>query len=179
MNVDVKGKNGFVVSEAIKTYANEKIAKIERFFTDELFATVVCKVYKDHHKVEVTVPTKFMTMRAEVSHTDMYAALDSAVDKLEAQIRKNKARITRSLQHKKGANEFFTEEFDLEALQRELVAPVKCKTIEIEDMSVEQALTHMDMLDHSFYIYKDIETQRVCVVYLREDGDYALIETIQ
>ena len=73
MNVDVRGKNGFVVTEAIKRYADDKLQKIDHYFNQNLNAQVLCKTYKDHHKVEVTIPTKYFTMRAEVADEDMYA----------------------------------------------------------------------------------------------------------
>ena len=178
MNVQVRGKNGFVVTDAIQTYAVDKLQKIERYFREELDAHVVCKVYNDHHKVEVTIPTKFYTMRAEVGNPDMYAAIDLTIDKLESQIRKHKVKITRSLQKKEGVKDLFFEELDLDALQRELVhAPVRSKQIELEELSDEEAITALEMLGHDFYIYRSEDSKQVNVVYLRNDGKYGIIET--
>ncbi len=178
MLVEVRGKNGFEVTEAIENYAKDKLGKVERYFREELDAFVVCKTYKDHHRVEVTIPTKYYTMRAEVKEEDMYAAIDSAIDKLESQIRKNKTKITRSLQKKEGVADIFQEDIDLEALERELVkSPVRKKAIELEKMSTDEAITAMEMLGHDFFIYRDDETEQTCVVYLRNDGKYAVIET--
>ena len=178
MLVEVRGKNGFKVTEAIEKYAKDKLEKVERYFREELDAFVVCKTYRDHHRVEVTIPTKFYTMRAEVSEEDMYAAIDLAIDKLESQIRKNKNKITRSLQKKDGVAEIFNEEIDLEALERDLVrTPVKRKNISLEQMATDEAITAMEMLGHDFFIYRDDATENVCVVYLRNDGKYAVIET--
>lgn len=178
MLVEVRGKNGFKVTEAIENYAKDKLEKVERYFREELDAFVVCKIYKDHHRVEVTIPTKYYTMRAEVSDDDMYAAIDLAIDKLESQIRKNKTKITRSLQKKEGVGDIFAEEVDLEALERELVrTPVKRKNIALERMSTDEAITAMEMLGHDFFIYKDDISEKVSIVYLRNDGKYAVIET--
>ncbi len=178
MLVEVRGKNGFEVTEAIENYAKDKLGKVERYFKEELDAFVVCKTYKDHHRVEVTIPTKYYTMRAEVKEEDMYAAIDLAIDKLESQIRKNKTKITRSLQKKEGVANIFNEEIDLEALERELVkTPVKHKSISLELMSIDEAITAMEMLGHDFYIFKDEETNKTSVLYLRNDGKYAVIET--
>ena len=178
MLVEVRGKNGFKVTDAIENYAKDKLEKVERYFKEELDAFVVCKTYKDHHRVEVTIPTKYYTMRAEVSEEDMYAAIDLAIDKLESQIRKNKVKITRSLQKKEGVAELFNEEIDLEALERELVRmPVKRKAINLELMSTDEAITAMEMLGHDFFVYKDDSNDKTCVVYLRNDGKYAVIET--
>ncbi len=178
MLVEVRGKNGFKVTEAIENYAKDKLEKVERYFRDELDAFVVCKTYRDHHRVEVTIPTKYYTMRAEVSEDDMYAAIDLAIDKLESQIRKNKTKITRSLQKKDGVAEIFNEDIDLEALERELVrTPVKKKNIVLERMSTDEAITAMEMLGHDFFIYRDDISEKTNVVYLRNDGKYAVIET--
>lgn len=178
MNVQVRGKNGFEVTSAIEAYAVDKLEKIERYFREELDAYVVCKIYKDHHKVEVTIPTKYYTMRAEVGNPDMYAAIDLTVDKLESQIRKHKSKITRSLQKKEGVAELFHENFDLEALERELVhTPVRTKQIALEKLNNEEAITALEMLGHDFYIYRNDKTNQVNVAYLRNDGKYGIIET--
>ena len=178
MKLEVRGKNGFEVTQAIENYADEKLGKLERYFKEELDAVVVCKTYNDHHKVEVTIPTKYYTMRAEVAEEDMYAAIDLAIDKLESQIRKNKTKVNRSLRKKEGVADLFNDDVDLEALERELVGPpVKKKQLSPEEMSSEEAITAMNMLGHDFYIYKDTSTKRINVLYLRNDGDYAVIET--
>ncbi|PAT02145.1 ribosomal subunit interface protein [Candidatus Izimaplasma bacterium ZiA1] len=178
MIVDVRGKNGFTVTEAIKNYAVEKLEKVQRYFTEELDAYVVCKTYTDHHRVEVTIPTKYYTMRAEVSDDDMYAAIDLSINKLEAQIRKHKSKITRSLQKKEGVSDLFVEDLDFEALKRELVrTPVKVKNISLEKMSTEEAITALEVLGHDFYIYKDEDTEKVNVLYIRNEGSYGVIET--
>jgi len=178
MIVEVRGKNGFKVTDAIENYAKDKLEKVERYFKEELDAFVVCKTYRDHHKVEVTIPTKYYTMRAEVGEEDMYAAIDLAIDKLESQIRKNKTKITRSLQKKEGVAEIFNEDIDLEALERELVRkPVRRKSINLEKMTEDEAITALEMLGHDFYIYQDTDTGTTNVVYLRNDGGYAIIET--
>lgn len=178
MNVQVRGKNGFVLTNAIIAHAEDKLLKIERYFKEELDAFVVCKIYKDHHKVEVTIPTKYYTMRAEVANEDMYAAIDLTIDKLESQIRKHKSKITRSLQKKEGISELFHDDLDLQALERELVSsPVRKKNIQLEELTVEEAITALEMLGHDFYIFKNEESKQVNVAYLRNDGKYGVIET--
>lgn len=178
MKLDIRGKNGFDVSAAIESFAHDKLSKVERYFKEELEAFVVCKIYKDHHKVEVTIPTKFYTMRAEVAAPDMYGAIDLAIDKLEAQIRKNKTKIHNSLQKKEGVSSLFKDDVDLEALEKELVQnPVRRKTLSPQRMTVDEAITAMELLGHDFYIFKDQTTGDVSVVYLREDGQHGVIET--
>lgn len=178
MRVEVRGKNGFEVTDAIRDYAEDKLLKVERYFKEALDAFVVCKVYNDHHKVEVTIPTKYYTMRAEVANEDMYAAIDLSVDKLESQIRKHKSKITRSLQKKEGVKDIFHDDLDLDALEKELVAnPVRKKSIILEEMTVEEAITALEVLDHDFYIFRDYKTKHTSVAYKRNDGTFGVIET--
>lgn len=177
MRLDVRGKNGLEITPAIKSYVEKKLKRIERMFTGEFEAFVVCKVYAELAKVEITIPIKFITIRAEVEDKDLYAAIDLATDKLEAQIRKNKYKMNRSLQERAGLKDAFkNEEFSLDALEKELISPVKKKSIKLDILSMEEAITQMDLLGHDFFIYRN-EDKQVCVMYLREDGKYGLIET--
>ncbi|MDD3126203.1 MAG: ribosome-associated translation inhibitor RaiA [Candidatus Izemoplasmatales bacterium] len=177
MKLDVRGKNGLEITPAIRNYVEKKMRRIERMFSEDFEAFVVCKVYAEQTKVEITIPFKFITIRAEVEDKDLYAAIDLATDKLEAQIRKNKYKMSRSLQERTGIKEAFNqEEFNLEALERELISPVKKKRIALDILSTEEAITQMDLLGHDFFIYRN-EDKEVCVMYLREDGKYGLIET--
>lgn len=181
MNVEVRGKNGFTITPAIEKYADEKLQKIDHYFNQNLTAHVLCKVYNDHHKVEVTLPTKLFTMRAEVENEDMYAAIDLMIDKLEAQIRKHKTKINASLQKREGFKELFKETSDVNfrALEKELaISPVKTKEITLELLSPDEAISALEVIDHDFYIFKDATTQRVSVAYTRKDGSYGIINTL-
>jgi putative sigma-54 modulation protein len=177
MRLDIRGKGGFVITDAIYKYLEKKLSKIDKVFQEELDAYVVCKVYREGTKVEITIPIKFITMRAEVQDKDLYAAIDRAVDKLEAQIRKNKHRMNRSLQEKVGLrNAFHHDYLDFEELERELANPVKRKKIKLEILSLEEAITQMELIGHDFFIFRN-EDNEMAVLYLREDGKYGLIET--
>lgn len=177
MRLDIRGKGGFVITDAIYNYLDKKLKKIDKVFQQELDAYVVCKVYREGTKVEITIPIKFITMRAEVHDKDLYAAIDRAVDKLEAQIRKNKHKMNRSLQEKVGLKDAFKNDYlDIEELQKELISPVKKKKIKLDILSVEEAMTQMELLGHDFFIFKN-EDKLISVLYLRDDGKYGLIET--
>lgn len=177
MKLEVRGKSGLEITPAIRSYVEKKLRKIEKVFNEELEAVVVCKYYRDLTKVEITIPIKFITIRAEVEDKDMYAAIDLAVDKLEAQIRKNKHKLNRSLQERAGLKEAFKEDgLDLEALEKELVGPIRKKQIKLDILSYDEALTQMGLLGHDFFIYRN-EDRQVCVMYKRDDGGYGLIET--
>jgi len=177
MKLDIRGKGGFVITDAIYNYLDKKLTKIDKVFQQELEAYVVCKVYREGTKVEITIPIKFITMRAEVQDKDLYAAIDRAIDKLEAQIRKNKHKMNRSLQNKVGLKDAFHSDYlDIDVLERELISPVKKKSIKLEMLSQEEAITQMELLGHDFFIFKN-EDKKTSVLYIREDGKYGLIET--
>lgn len=124
--------------------------------------------------VEVTIPAKKFILRGEVKDKDLYAAIDLASDKLERQIRKNKTRMKRN--NKKSPVIDFIMEFETDIEQDETQV-VKRKSIEMKPMNEEEAILQMNLLDHAFYIFKDAETDKVSVLYRRQDGDYGIIET--
>lgn len=180
MKYDIIGKNGFEPTEAIKNYVIKRMNKVVSFFDPKLIldVRVVLKVYKDHHKVEVTVPAKGIILRSETSDQDMYTAIDKSVDKLISQIRKHKEKLKAHLT-KKGNAKVFSDDFETEAIEKEILAStvVKNKEVKLEPMTVEEALMEMEMSGHDFYVFLNQATNRVNVAYIREDGDYAVIET--
>ncbi|CCV64018.1 Ribosome-associated factor Y [Alteracholeplasma palmae J233] len=180
MKYEVTGKNGFVPTPAIKDYAEKRLQKVVDFFGNDVItvARVTCKVYKDHHKIEVTIPAPNIILRAEVSDKDMYTAIDRSVDALLAQIRKHKTKLQNHFE-KEGIKQAFNQELDVESLEKEILATqlVKNKQVELVPMTSEEAILAMEVSGHSFYVYQDKDTHKVNVVYAREDGDYAVIET--
>ena len=180
MIIEVIGKNGFTPSVANREYAEKKLKKLNDFFgsDNELRALVVCKVYKQMHKVEITIPTKNLTMRAECSEQDLYAAIDRVVDKLLQQVRKYKTRVKSKLD-KEGIKHQIPAELDVENLEHEITAEkiVKNKEIELEPMTLEEAISQMELLGHDFFVYLDKQTHKTNILYLRKDGNYANIET--
>lgn len=183
MKVIVRGKNKFEPSEAIRKYANEKLQKLEQYFNskDNLEANVLCKVYDNYQTVEITIPTKNIILRAEVRNETVYGAIDLAIDKLESQIRKHKSKIYKSLKRREGVAQFYSSnsDFDLEKMKTEIITTnlVKSKSVDLKPMTVEDAIVQMEMLGHDFFVFLNVETNKVSVIYLREDQDYGIIET--
>ena len=162
------------ITDAINAYVVDKLKKIEKYIenNDSVRATVVLKVKNHDQKVEVTIPLKKFILRAEETREDVYAAIDVVVDKIERQIRKNKTK----LQSKKirESRDFNTEFIDDEENDTKVV---KRKKIEVKPMSEEEAIIQMELLGHSFYLFKDSSTLKPTLVYKREDNNYGLIET--
>jgi len=183
MKVIVRGKNKFEPSEAIKEYASKKLQKVEQYFHSrhELEATVVCKVYDAYQTVEITIPTKNIILRAEVNADSIYSAIDLAIDKLESQIRKHKSKIYRSLKRRDGVGQYYSTQvdFDIDKVRTEIKASnlVRNKSVELNPMTPDDAIVQMEMLGHDFFVFLNSETNKVCVVYLRSDHTYGIIET--
>ena len=184
MKVIVRGKNKFEPTDAIKSYAESKLQRIDHYFNkrEDLIANVLCKVYDAYHQVEITIPTKHIILRAEVKDDTMYGALDLAVDKLETQISKHKAKIYKSIQKRQGIGQYYANnvDFDVKEFETELKATelVKAKEVELQPMTTDDAILQMEMLGHDFYLFLNAETNKPSVVYIRDDHDYGIIEGI-
>lgn len=175
MKYNIRGEK-VEITDAIKSYIEDKIGKLDKYFdnADEIVANVVIKVRGKEQKMEITVPAMYYTLRSEESHNDLYAAIDLTVDKLERQIRKNKTKINSKI--KKTLIQNF--EIDLEdSFDEEDSKVLKRKKVDMKPMDEEEALLQMNMLGHSFFVFKNVDTDSVCVLYLRKDGNYGLIET--
>lgn len=184
LNFNIRGEN-VEVTPAIREHVESKINKIERYFNEDLQANanVNLKVYNDSQtKVEVTIPLKSLTLRAEERHNDMYAAVDLIVDKLERQIRKYKTKVNRKFREREGVGAYFAnvvspEQAAYQDESEEELHIVRTKQFELKPMDQEEAVLQMDMLGHNFYVFTDAESNGTNIVYKRRDGKYGLIET--
>lgn len=175
MKITVRGKN-ISITQGIEAKISQKLAKLDKYFmnADELEAKVLVRVYPRGQKIEVTIPAGNLLLRAEVVDDDLYAAIDSVVDKLEGQIRKYKTRLDRKSPDKKLAFNMASIQ-PLDVVEEDVV--VKTKTISPKPMDLEEAIMQMELIGHTFFVYLDTETEKVSIVYRRHDGDYGLIET--
>ena len=137
-------------------------------------AKVLVRTYPYGQKIEVTIPTEYVLLRAEVVDQDLYNAIDLVIDKLEGQIRKYKTRLNRKSKDNKLAFNLASIE-PLEDEEEDVL--VKTKTITPKPMDMEEAIMQMELIGHSFFVYRDTETDAISIVYRRNDGDYGLIET--
>ena len=174
MKISVRGKN-IEITEAIESKISDKLSKLDKYFivSDNVEAKVLCRVYPYGQKLEVTIPTEYVLLRAEVVDSDLYTAMDLVVDKLEGKIRKYKTiLISKSKDNKLAFNLSSIE--DVETDDDVLV---KVKSITPKPMDMEEAIMQMELIGHSFFVYRDAESDSISIVYRRNDGDYGLIET--
>lgn len=160
------------VTDSIKDYIEEKLSKMDKYLDnpENVEAKILIKVKGVEQRVEVTIQTKGYFLRAEEAHSDLYAAIDLIIDKLERQFRKYKTKLL-----DKSRQENIQDSFDIEeAVEEEIV---KRKKIYLKPMDEEEAIMQMELLGHTFFVFKNIETDTICVIYKRHDGNYGLIET--
>lgn len=172
MKINIRGSK-IEITEAIENYIKEKIGRLERYIDfSNAEAIVVVKLDGIYQKVEVTIPLKNMILRAEVKEKDLYSSIDKITDKMERQIRKNKTKMKRKNTEKIVAD----FNLDFESDTDEDTKIVKRKTIALKPMNEEEAMLQMDLIDHDFFIFNNIETGELNVLYRRKDGNFGIIE---
>jgi len=171
MKFNIHGKN-IEVTDAIRDYIESKVGRLEKYFKNtNLTATVNVRVRGKDQIVEVTIPTDRVTLRAEDTHSDLYAAIDLVIEKLERQIRKNKSKAKKSLKQVVVFNDF-----DVDAAEEVDDSIVKRKVIDTKPMSEEEAILQMELIGHDFFLFKNDKTGELCVVYKRKDSGYGILE---
>ena len=164
---------GTNVTDGLRSAIEEKLGKLEHYFAPDTEVHVTLKVEKDRQKVEVTVPVKGHIIRAEQVSDDMYVSIDLIEDIIERQLRKYKTKIVDSKQNVGSFTSEFMQEDDYED---EDVKFIRTKRFAVKPMDPEEACVQMELLNHSFYVFRNAETDEVNVVYKRKGGDYGLIE---
>lgn len=183
MRVEIVGKNGFEFHERTEELVRKKLQKIDQFFGDGVLdvARVVLKRYNTYYACEITIPVKGLIFRSEVKDKDFKAAIDIACDKLLSQIRRRKDRVKNKLE-KEGIKEVYRNNMlDVDDISNDVFAGtiVKNKKVDLKPMTIEEALDQMELLGHDFFVFQDASSHKVCVVYTRDDGNYAVIETTE
>ena len=168
MDITITTKK-FHLSDELRARIDKKLSKLDRYFRDDAQATVRLSTQKNDEIAEVTVVSGGLQVRAETRSNEMFHSLEEAVDNLERQLQKHKTRLTQRLQS--GA-------FDGIAVTVEEEEPfslIKEKHFQLKPMDVEEAILQMNLLGHSFFVYRDAQQGAVCVVYHRKDGGYGQI----
>lgn len=183
-NFNVRGEN-IEVTPALRTYVENKVSKIEKYFDEvpEANVHVNLKVYSDRHgKAEVTIPLPNLVLRAEETSPDLYGSIDLVSDKLERQMRKYLTKVNRKFRRTNNQEDFQPVnpellEGDKEDDTDSNLSIVRTKRFDLKPMNAEEAVLQMEMLGHDFFVFLDGETDSTNIVYKRDDGDYGLIET--
>ena len=162
--------------EKVHAYAEKKVMKLARFFEDGAEALVVFSVEKNQNIVELTVHGAGTWFRAHESTSDMFASIDAAVGTIEGQIRKNKTRLARRLRQDAFTRTAEETSFAPEPAEDDL-SIAKKKSFYFRPMTREEAVLQMNLLEHSFFAFRDEDNGgSFAVVYRRNDGGYGLID---
>ena len=162
----------------VHAYAEKKVMKLSRYFEEDAEALIVFSVEKNRNKVELTVHGAGTWFRASESTSDMFASIDAAVGTIEGQIRKNKTRLARRLRQDAFTRTVEETSFAAEEPEEDLKI-VRTKQFYFKPMTREEAILQMNLLEHSFFAFRDEDNNgSFAVVYRRNDGGYGLIDDV-
>ena len=160
----------------VHAYAEKKVGKLDRYFKADAEAAIVFSVEKDRNQVEVTVRSGGTVYRVSESTSDMFASIDAAVSSIERQLRKNKARLEKRLRENAFERTVDEQSSFVPDEPEEEFKVVRTKKFPIRPMSVEEAILQMNLVDHTFFAFRDADADGAfAVVYRRNDGGYGLI----
>lgn len=173
MKITISGKN-IDVTPGLRQTVNEKLGKLDRYFTPDTQVNVTLSVEKERHKIEVTIPVKGRIIRSEQVSNDMYVSIDLVEEVIERQLKKYKKKIIDKHQNVESFQKAFLEK-EYDQAEDEL-SITRVKRFEIKPMYPEDACVQMELLGHSFFVFVNADTDETNVVYRRKGGTYGLIE---
>lgn len=174
MNVTINSKN-VKASDRLAAAIENKMAKLDKYFSQDVSATVMLSEEKTGlAKLEATIKTGTLTFRAEESNADLFFCLDKVLDKLSSQMSKQKGKLVK--RHKDVKDVFVAEIPDAEETAEEQ-GLVRTKEVALTAMPAEEAILQMELLGHTFFVFKNLDDNSVCVVYKRTNGGYGLLKT--
>jgi putative sigma-54 modulation protein len=162
-------------SETLKSYVSDKLNRFDKFLENPAEANVVLSVEKFRHIAEIKITGDKLSINGKEETNDMYSAIDMVLDKIEKQIKKTKEKKRRSSAKKTRVTDIIAEEAMIR-LEDESATQVVVRNIEYKPMDVEEAVLQMDLGDDNFMVFTNARTERVNVVYRRNDGRYGLIQ---
>ncbi len=193
--IQVTGRD-VLVTEAMKSYAIEKVSKIERFSSRIIDVQITMDVQKLEHRVDIVLKVDHVKIKAQAASNDMYASIDKAVEKIERQLHRYKTRIQEhtakalnvvdlkvNVLKRPEEEELIDINMEIEEENRkDLVkhfAPhqvVSQETKELKTLTQDEAVMKMELSGDAFLIYRGEESRKLRVIYRRNDGNYGVIE---
>ena len=174
MKINIIGRQLNVYDDT-KEMINQRLSKLDKFFSDEGMATVTLSHKHGTATMEVTIKAAGTLFRSEVNGDSFRSALDKSIDNIERQIRKNKTRLQKRLREGAFMADDSAAYIPADDIQDEGEFIIRTKRFEYTPMSVEEAIMQMNLLGHEFFVFNDADSSETCVVYKRRDGNYGLI----
>jgi putative sigma-54 modulation protein len=181
MNLQILAKNNVEISETIQAYVEKKVGKLGRYLStlDEGKVEISregTKLPEQRFTVQVTLDSRGVLIRAQEKSKDVRAAIDKVVDVLSKRIERYKGRLYDKSRGVSFARQGAAiEEEEIEAPKR----VVKTKRFLVKPMPIDEAISQMELLGHDFFLFVDADTDRLNLLYRRNDGNYGLIEPEQ
>ncbi|MCI5494113.1 MAG: ribosome-associated translation inhibitor RaiA [Lachnospiraceae bacterium] len=172
MRITISGRN-IELTDGLKAAVEEKIGKLEKYFTPETEAHVTLSVEKERQKIEVTIPVKGNIIRSEQVSNDMYVSIDLVEEIIERQLKKYKNKI---ITQQQSASNFRKEFIEKEIDSDDEIRIIRTKKFDMKPMYPEDACVQMELLGHDFFVFVNAESDEVNVVYKRKGNTYGLIE---
>ena len=172
MNIIIIGKNIYV-TPGLREAVEEKIGKLEKYFTPDTEVHVTLSVEKDRQKIEVTIPVKGSIIRSEQVSNDLYVSIDLVEEIIERQLKKYKSKL---VNYKQNSDNFKQDYIDKDFSDDDEIKIIRSKKFDMKPMYPEDACVQMELLGHNFFVFQNAETDQVCVVYKRKGNTYGMIE---
>ena len=172
MNIIIIGKN-IDVTPGLREAVEEKIGKLEKYFTPDTEVHVTLSVVKDRQKIEVTIPVKGSIIRSEQVSNDLYVSIDLVEEIIERQLKKYKSKL---VNYKQNSDNFKQDYIDKDFTDDDEIKIIRSKKFDMKPMYPEDACVQMELLGHNFFVFQNAETDQVCVVYKRKGNTYGMIE---
>ena len=171
----ISGKN-IDITDGLRQAVEDKLSKLERYFTPETDIIVTLSIEKERQKIEVTIPVKGNIIRSEQVSNDMYVSIDLVEEVIERQLKKYKNKIIDQKQSAPSLQNFQKEYIEKEIEDDEDVKIIRTKRFGMKPMYPEDACVQMELLGHNFFVFQNAETEEVNVVFKRKGNTYGLIE---
>ena len=168
MRIKITGRN-IELTEGLKAAVEDKLNKLEKYFTPDTEVNVTLSVEKERQKVEVTIPMKGSYIRSEQVSSDMYVSIDLVEEVIERQLKKYRTKLVTKQQNAAAV-------FKQKSEDDEEIKIIRTKKFDMKPMYPEDACVEMELLGHDFYVFINAETEDVNVVYKRKGNTYGLIE---
>jgi putative sigma-54 modulation protein len=187
MELIFRSRNG-KVSERQRSYIEEKLGKLDRYLDNQITQATVelmeaqSKTEGETHRAQVTLVGEHgIILRADQHAGDLFSAIDAVHDTLQRQIKRYKERYWRHGRPRRQAGAVVPHMAETSREPTDVADDefrpqiVRTKEFQIKPMSSEEAVEQMELLGHSFFVFRDAETGGINVVYRRQDGNYGLI----
>ncbi len=167
----------YKIADRFKSVITEKLCRLDKYFPEEANARVVASSQNKIEKLEISIISKGVLYRAEVSGNNNYDNIDLVLPKLEKQIVRSKQKAkTANLKQGSTKKAGLTYEFLDNAPNNDWGTVAKTKTFDLDPITVEDAKDALERTDHSFYVFLNVKTGKVNILYKRKDAHFGLIE---